>query len=677
MGGAVERRVEEGGPKSAQAERTANASVIIMDARGRARTHVLGDRAVIGRDASCEIQIDSSQVSREHALILRAGQGFSIEDLKSRNGTRVNGKAITESTPLENGDMIEVANVALLSFSSQHDLEERLLDQQKTEILGRLAGGLAQDFNEVIGTLITASGSIKALMPKGSEPAHDLAGAVGEMSQAIDRAKELTAQLRTFAKPPVTRRTTDVASLLEEVSRLLRRTLGDAIPIEVSMERGLTVRIEPQLLPQTLMRLALHAARSELELGRPVSAIALLDEARGALEAMVALPVASADAAGRGSRVSVKGQLNPLALSFKRVHRAAQVVRKLVPSELEVPPVVGGIYAGLRDLKTQIDAIEPAAALLAAARIESAIVEYRAWTKAAIDAIPAADLRSRLGTAALKREELLDLCRFFLGLAPDGAEDKDKAQSLVLRLFEDGGDRKSIAKSLFDPAQARALTPSDEQHLHALEALAAELTGTHQGELSSRGFLQRFARLKSELGASYWHPRVLERVIDLELAVRAISKADTRVSPREPDMREQLVSRLKSAPAKIVQLQRSQLVLAPWEIEAMTSNDGAAPQELLRSTTVLIAEMQEMGIAARDLLTSGKRDEARAAMSNISDLVARAKTMLEDLDEQSKSETERGEESAAQNFAATRRKLASTVHLLTTILSWLERETLS
>ena len=64
---------------------------------------------VIGRDAGCDIMIPSRQVSRRHARLVVTGEGTSIEDLGSKNGTHLNGETVAEIEILNDGDMIQIA----------------------------------------------------------------------------------------------------------------------------------------------------------------------------------------------------------------------------------------------------------------------------------------------------------------------------------------------------------------------------------------------------------------------------------------------------------------------------------------------------------------------------------------------------------------------------------------
>ena len=79
----------------------------------------LTDRdAVVGRQSDCDIPVSESEVSRQHARIVRLGEGHAIEDLGSTNGTRVNGARISVITPLVRGDRIEIGSAALRYESS-------------------------------------------------------------------------------------------------------------------------------------------------------------------------------------------------------------------------------------------------------------------------------------------------------------------------------------------------------------------------------------------------------------------------------------------------------------------------------------------------------------------------------------------------------------------------------
>jgi hypothetical protein len=65
-----------------------------------------GDSLKIGRQASCRIVFNDSNVSREHAQMRRTSDGWKILDLGSTNGTKINGTKISDEQLLVNGDEI-------------------------------------------------------------------------------------------------------------------------------------------------------------------------------------------------------------------------------------------------------------------------------------------------------------------------------------------------------------------------------------------------------------------------------------------------------------------------------------------------------------------------------------------------------------------------------------------
>ena len=74
------------------------------------------DTTIIGRGADCDVIIDDRQASRHHARIFSSAGGYLLEDLGSKNGTFLNGNAVDEPAPLQDGDEIGIAFAAKLTF---------------------------------------------------------------------------------------------------------------------------------------------------------------------------------------------------------------------------------------------------------------------------------------------------------------------------------------------------------------------------------------------------------------------------------------------------------------------------------------------------------------------------------------------------------------------------------
>ena len=75
-----------------------------------------GERIVVGRNADCAVVLNEPAVSREHAVIRKIQGKFYIEDLKSRNGTFVNGKEVKARTLLKDKDKLKICDNILAFF---------------------------------------------------------------------------------------------------------------------------------------------------------------------------------------------------------------------------------------------------------------------------------------------------------------------------------------------------------------------------------------------------------------------------------------------------------------------------------------------------------------------------------------------------------------------------------
>ena len=71
-----------------------------------------GERTLIGRSPECDVFLDDVTVSRKHAVLVREGDAFRIEDQGSLNGTFVNRRRI-DSAPLSSGDELQIGKYRL------------------------------------------------------------------------------------------------------------------------------------------------------------------------------------------------------------------------------------------------------------------------------------------------------------------------------------------------------------------------------------------------------------------------------------------------------------------------------------------------------------------------------------------------------------------------------------
>lgn len=156
----------------------------------------------------------------------------------------------------------------------QAELEERLRRSQKLESIGTLAGGVAHDFNNLLTVI---RGHTGLLLADAALPA-SCRESLQEIAEAASRATNLTRQLLTFSrKHPIQRRPVDLNDVVGNLTRMLRRLIGEDIALEIRCAPRLgSVLADVGLLEQVLMNLtvnardAIHARHQAVPAGRIV-----------------------------------------------------------------------------------------------------------------------------------------------------------------------------------------------------------------------------------------------------------------------------------------------------------------------------------------------------------------------------------------------------------------------
>ena len=84
----------------------------IVQPEGDTFEHAIeGDSVVIGRSSRCDLAVADRSLSRQHFRIFTSEDEWLVEDMGSRNGTRVNGMLISKPTAVKPGDVIEAYTV--------------------------------------------------------------------------------------------------------------------------------------------------------------------------------------------------------------------------------------------------------------------------------------------------------------------------------------------------------------------------------------------------------------------------------------------------------------------------------------------------------------------------------------------------------------------------------------
>ncbi len=180
---------------------------------------------------------------------------FEAEMIK-KNGeplpVEIHGKVIFNAT----GQPVMLQGVTR-DISERKKLQNQLIHAQKMESIGRLAGGVAHDFNNMLSVILGyAELALDRVFP--DDPLHK---DIREIESAGRRASEVTRQLLAFARrQTIDPRVLDLNETVESMLRMLRRLIGEDIDLVWHPGPGRwTVHMDPVQVDQVLVNLCVNA----------------------------------------------------------------------------------------------------------------------------------------------------------------------------------------------------------------------------------------------------------------------------------------------------------------------------------------------------------------------------------------------------------------------------------
>jgi PAS domain S-box-containing protein len=188
---------------------------------------------------------------------------------RSKQGQRLEG--------LVNGERIVIGNkpclltvtidVTPLKEAERENakLQEQLAHAQKMESIGRLAGGVAHDFNNMLGVIL---GYVELAL-EDIDPTQPLHHVLQEVHKAADRSAALTRQLLAFArKQTIAPRVLDLNETVAGLLKLLKRLVGENVRLDWRPDPGLwPVKIDPSQIDQILANLCVNARDAIADVG--------------------------------------------------------------------------------------------------------------------------------------------------------------------------------------------------------------------------------------------------------------------------------------------------------------------------------------------------------------------------------------------------------------------------
>jgi PAS domain S-box-containing protein len=164
----------------------------------------------------------------------------------------ISGRPIREKSGAISGGALVYHDI-----TASRDTERRLREAQKLEAIGKLTGGVAHDFNNML-TVITGTTETLVTYLKDRP---DLRAVASLIDNAAERCAELIRHLLAFArKQPLQPHNVDLNKAIADVARLLRPTLGEQIEIATILTKDVTpVHIDASQLASAVVNMAINA----------------------------------------------------------------------------------------------------------------------------------------------------------------------------------------------------------------------------------------------------------------------------------------------------------------------------------------------------------------------------------------------------------------------------------
>ncbi|HEX2094484.1 MAG TPA: PAS domain S-box protein [Longimicrobiaceae bacterium] len=195
------------------------------------------------------------------AKLLRDGHAMMEGGLVARDGTRIPVEASARVLD-RGGERVVISVFRDITERKQaeealQESQKQLLQAQKMEAVGRLAGGVAHDFNNML-TAISGFTHLLHLEMGGEEPAREY---LEEIIRATDRSTDLTRQLLAFSRQQVLQpKRLDLNVVVGDMDRMLRRLIREDIDLVTVLEPSLgCVLADPGQMQQVVLNLAVNA----------------------------------------------------------------------------------------------------------------------------------------------------------------------------------------------------------------------------------------------------------------------------------------------------------------------------------------------------------------------------------------------------------------------------------
>jgi PAS domain S-box-containing protein len=226
--------------------------------KGAERIYGYTPEEVVGKPIS--LLAPNNRADEITEILQKIAKGESIEHYEServaKDGRRLNVSISVSPLRDAKGDIVGASAIAR-DITAQKKAEAQFRQSQKMEAIGRLAGGVAHDFNNILAIINACTEFLRDRIDPAAEPSHY----IENIKKASERGASLTRQLLAFSRThEIQPRVLDLNERLKDIGKLLRPLMGDDVEILiVSKSPAAVVEADPGQLDQVVVNLAVNA----------------------------------------------------------------------------------------------------------------------------------------------------------------------------------------------------------------------------------------------------------------------------------------------------------------------------------------------------------------------------------------------------------------------------------
>jgi PAS domain S-box-containing protein len=212
---------------------------------------------MLNLDIARDIYVNSED--RKMYRHLLSEQGFVKDyqlEMKRKDGKKLTVLSTSLVVRDEVGSIVAYRGI-MRDITAYKKLEEQLLQAQKMEAVGQLAGGVAHDFNNIMSAII-GYGYLMQRKLKSDDPLRD---DVEQILESANRAAEVTRNLLAFSRKQIMNvRPVNINEVIAKIEKLLSRLIGEDIEVELSLAtQDLICMVDAGQIEQVLLNLATNA----------------------------------------------------------------------------------------------------------------------------------------------------------------------------------------------------------------------------------------------------------------------------------------------------------------------------------------------------------------------------------------------------------------------------------